>query len=105
MIYAITAFGLALVLAAWDATRRFIADRKQAREFERDVAYELLQDLKQHGEELSSLRAHLVEKQERTDKALGNFLTQVRELVRFSEDKAHAAQVKSLNKALEGRRG
>jgi hypothetical protein len=91
---AVIVFAL-LTLAAWDAHRRAVADRKVAREFERAVTAELAKDLR------ACVEAVHKDRKVQAD-ALENFLRQIKEVAKFSAEKHRELEMRAAGKKLPG---
>lgn len=92
----VLAISAVVALAFWDAHRRGLAEQRARREFERDLSNELASELRE-------LTEHLSGRVETQEKALTAFLVQVRDVVRFSEERRKEAESKSITAGLQGR--
>lgn len=78
---------IAAVTVVWDVAKRHLA---------------LTEALKRE-QAAVSLQSALLEYQERNDRALTNFLAQMKEVVRYTETERQAAKGSQLNQSLNGR--
>jgi len=81
--------GLAAFVALWDTGRRYFEDRKQTRAAENQLSSKLVAELK-------DLVPYLTERQKVVEAATTNFLTQMREVVGFTQEARDAQRKQTL---------